>query len=565
MTTTSPRVAFGLYALTIKQDSTPSCSDVQSFSKVTDLKTGNVTSRPYITYEPDFWLLDGGYKFKPVNNAVVHVGLMSLSMSNNVGAFTVPPVLQVTFSTLQTTDGLTLRFSQYSNDYAASITVAFYDGSDVLIRSDPYSPAAWEFSTAQAVANFKKILITFNTTNKSYRYLRLTGIDFGELTYFEGEDIKSATMVQEVNPLSVELSIDTFDLSLFSSDATFSIIAPSGEYAQLQNKQPLDVYENVDNNSVYLGQFYLDRWENVSDNEIKFYSIDRIGLLEGLTYLGGIWVAPVNVEDLIDEIMTAINTPYELDTELYGVEVVGWIPVTTYREALQQIAFAVGAYVTCARSGVVRIFKTYLASSLTSFEANITRAEKGLNQSLTLKPLVTGVEVTGHNYIENAISTQLYNGTLAAGSHTITFSAPKHDLQVTGASIASSGANYAILNVATPGTVTLDGEGYDDTKQVLGIHNLTLDPNVPKNILSISDATLVHNGNIQTVTQRVYDYYQQRYLQKVKLYAPSVEPGRSTTVETLYNQQIGGVIEKMTLDLTGGYTSQTEIVGVVIE
>lgn len=564
MTRATPLVAFGLYALTIKQDATLDCSDLQSFSKLADLKTGNVTRRPYITFEPDFWLLDGGYKFQPVNETVVHVGLMSSSMSDASGNFSVAPVLTANFSNIHTTNGLTIRGNQYSNDYPSSVTIAFYDASNALIRSDIYSPTSWEFSTNQAVEDFKKIVITFNSTNKPYRYLRMTGVDFGKLTYFSGSDIKSAVVVEEVDPLSIKLPIDTFELSLFSSESTFSIINPSGDYSMLQNKQPLAVYEIVGNDQVFIGQFYLEKWENPSDNEISFSCVDNIGILDTLPYMGGLWTSPVLLEDLLLSIMSDANVSYDLDTALYGTEVQGWIPVCTYREALQQIAFASGAYVTCSRAGIIQIIKTTLAADLTSYEYAITKAEKGLDQSLTLKALVTGVELVAHNYVSNTDVKELYNGYLAVGIHTVTFGQPMHDLSVSGGTITESGANYAVITVAVAGTIVLTGQGYSDTLQLKSVYNTTLDANVNKNILSIDKATLVNINNGDVIVQRVYDYYQQRYLQKVKLYSPTSEVGKSVLVDTLYNQQIGGVTEKMTLDLAGGFTVKSEIVGVVI-
>lgn len=560
---TAPLISFGLYALAIKQDSTPACDDLQTFAHIDDLKTGNISSRPYITYEPNFWLLSGEYKFMPTVSSLVHVGLMSLSMSDASGNFADPPQLVVTFESVHTTDGLILKFAQYSNDYCADLDVAFYDDTDTLIRSDNYTPTTYELSTAQAVTDFKKIIITFNSTNKAYRYLRVEGINFGQLTYFTGADIKSAVVVEEVNPLSTELSIDTLDLKLYSSDAAFSIINPSGDYSILQNKQPLDVYEIVGNEQKYIGQFFLDEWQNPSNNEIEFRCIDMIGVLDSVPYLGGIWLTPTTAGALIEEIMTAIDTPYNLDTDLISVAIAGWLPVCTYREALQQIAFACGAYVTCSRAGNIQILKTVLASDVVTFDGTITKAEKGVDQSLTLKTLVTGVEVTAHDYIESTESIDLYNASLTAGTHTIKFNEPMHDLSVTGATVASSGANYAVLTVASTGTVVLSGQRYTDTTQVYGVYNTTLDSNVRQNVLSINSATLVNASNVATVTQRVYDYHQQRYLQKVKLYAPNSAPGESVLIDTLYDQQIGGVIEKMELNLTGGFTVRAEIVGVV--
>ncbi|MBV5322624.1 MAG: hypothetical protein JZU60_02165 [Ilumatobacteraceae bacterium] len=563
MSSTSPLVAFGLYAMAIKQDSTPTCPDLQPFSKITDLKTGNVTTKSYATFEPDFWLLDGNYKIKPADN-LTHVGLMSLSMSNAYGLFDIPPVLTVLFGTAHSSEGLTLKFAQQSTDYANSILVSYYNASDVLICSDAYNPTGWEFSTNLAVSNFQKIVITFTSTNKPYRYLRLLEIEFGKLIYFTGSDIKSASVVEEINPLSIELPIDTLELRLYSSDSAFSIISPSGDYAQLRDKQPLDVYETLQSDTVFIGQFYLDYWENPSDTEIIFKCIDMTGVLDTIPYMGGIWLTATTVGALLQSMFEAISTPYDLDPDLEAAEIKGWIPVCSYREALQQIAFMAGAYVTCSRSGIIRIYKTVLASELSSYDVQITKSDKGTEQSLTLKTLVTGVEVTAHNYVSNTSSAELYNGILPVGTHTITFNAPMHDLSITGATLTTTGANYAIVSVASTGTVTLLGQGYTDTKQVLGVYDTTIDSSVKSNILSITDATLVTRDNLAAITQLVYDYYQQRYLQKVKLYSPTAEVGNSVLVDTLYSRQMAGVVEKLSIDLSGGFTAQAEIVGGII-
>jgi hypothetical protein len=82
-------------------------------------------------------------------------------------------------------------------------------------------------------------------------------------------------------------------------------------------------------------------------------------------------------------------------------------------------------------------------------------------------------------------------------------------------------------------------------------------------VLTIQNATLVNPNNVEEVTQRVYDYYQQRHLQKTKLFAPGIEVGNSVLVDTLYDNQIAGVVEKMELDLAFGFVAMADIVGVV--
>ena len=249
---------------------------------------------------------------------------------------------------------------------------------------------------------------------------------------------------------------------------------------------------------------------------------------------------------------------------MIGVDVSGWIPVCSCREALQQVLFAAGAMASCARSGLVQISPSKIASELVSFTHTITAAQKSLQQSLELKPLVTGAEVTSHKYVADNVTRSLLSDTLAVGTYKIVFSEPAHTLTITGASIVSSGANHAIISVASPGAVTLTGKGYADTKRVTGVYNLTLDVGVPTNIMKIDNATMVSPSAVQVVTQRVYDYYAQRYVQHMKMFQHLSGPGDSATVSVMYANQLGGVIEKMEIDLAGGFVSKVDVVGVIL-
>lgn len=562
MTTTYTQVSFGLYGIEIKQDAIPSATDKQPFVKINDLKTDNATSRPYATYEPDFWLLDGGYKFLPEDTSRVHVGLISLSMSDVNGNFSTPPVLTVNFQKVHTTDGLTLRFSQYSGDYINSLTVAYYDASDVLIRSDAYAPDSWEFSTGQAVSDFKKIVITFNRSSRPYRYLRLSGIDFGELIYFTNEDVIEADVVEEVNPLSTEVPFGSLRLVLFSENEEFSIVNPTGYYAEFKERMPLSVHEYVDGQSNFIGRFYLEDWTSVNENQMQLECVDLLGVLDKMPYRGGIWLGSgTTVEDLVEEILGPIYIPYDLDTELVSVVLKGWIPAGTYREALQQVAFAAGAFLSCARFGAIKIYKTTLAGVGTPV-TEITDADKGINSPLSLTTLITGVDITAHNYVASTDTVELYNESLEAGEHEITFNEPMHDLSITGATITESGVNYAILSVAATGTVLLTGQTYNDALKIFS-HRMTLEEGVKPNVVEIEEATLVSNSNGQIICDHVYNYYQQRYLQKARLFAPSAETGDTVLIDTLSAKQVLGMVERMEIDLSGGFIADAEIRGVI--
>lgn len=563
MTTTSPVVSFGLYALEVKQDSSFSCADLQSFSKLADLKNDNATSVAFASYEPDFWLLDGGYKFKPVSDTLVHVGLMSASMSDENGNFATSPVLTVDFSTAHSSDGLTLRFSQYSGDYASVVQVDYYDAVAALIRSDTYYPSSWELATGQAVDDFKQIVITFGGTNRPYRYLRLTGIDFGTLIYFTGSDVREASVIEEIDPTSGEARYNSLSLRLYSEEATFNPLNPSGVYQYLQERQPIAVHETVGNQTVFMGLFYVDKWKNTSEKQIEFSCIDALGVLDTMTYLGGYWTGS-DVEDVIDAIMTAANLPYDLDSSLNGIQIKGWLPICTYREALQQIALAIGAYLDCSRSSSLKIYAIPMASTGTAITTITAAMKAAKNQPTDLKPLITGVEVTAHAYSTTTTTVTLYSGTLSAGTYTVTWSEPRHTLAATNATIVSSGANHAVISVASTLAVTLTGRTYTDSKQTYAVNTAGLPAGTKQNILKVNECTLINPDNMAAVCQRIYDYYQQRLTQEFRLFAPTtVKPGDIVLIDTLFGQQVKAVIEKMSINLSGGMVANVEATGVL--
>jgi len=287
-------------------------------------------------------------------------------------------------------------------------------------------------------------------------------------------------------------------------------------------------------------------------------------VLDRIQYHGGLWkYEGIKAQYLIDEIMNVAQFPYDLDAELYDVMVMGWIKACSCREALQQVAFAIGAYIDCSRSNLVKIRPSIILDG-TETTIPITSTQKGSSgQSLEQKTLVTGVEITSHNYQEGAETVNLYSGTLTAGFYDIPFSQPVHTLAITGAVIVSSSVNSARIRVTEAGAVTLTGLNYIDNQQLFSSTG-SFGSYVIPNIVKIDSATLVNAYNGQTVADRVYDYYQQRYLQKLKLFAhDTIKTGSVALIDSINDSQIRACIEKMSINLSGGFIIDAEAVGIV--
>lgn len=447
-----------------------------------------------------------------------------------------------------------------------------------------------------------------------------------ENVVFGADDIRDCRIVEDFNPLAITVPINTMELTLYSDTGGFTIINPSGVYEPLLTRQPMAVYINIDGQRHFVGQYFMDNWENQSENLISFTCIDALGLLDKDDYKGGLWMTPVRAGEILDDIFVQAGLDVLIDEQIYDVMLTGWLPIMKYREAVQQVCFAAGAYVRSSRQDVIKIGKmgfisqkhagvragvagvgqsrvrqmrwrgnvvlsyagtgvstTGIVSGVaatgqgrvyqkrwrasqwegTEYYRDVFSYEQGSERSLTLRPKVTGVEVVMHNIAPGDGERKLFEGTLANGTYPIAFSQPMHTLDVDGATIVESGANYAVLEVSMPGEVLLTGLVYNDLQSTYTIEAM-ISPHDKHNVIRIDDATLVSAQNGPEVAERVFDYYQQRYRQQIRLFASTLSAGNIARVETLHGNKLYGVVERAEIDLAGGAVVNAEVIGLII-
>ncbi len=568
MPKTYTKIAFGFLNRAIKQSCVPTGANLQPFSKVLDIKYNTAVNRQFATFEDNFWLLDGSVKFFPSSDSDIHVGIMGSTLSSNTGILSQQPVLTITFSALQTIDGLTLRGLRSSDDYSNHISISYYGLSDNLLLTRHYYPNNWEYVISESIS-FSKLTITFISTNKPYRYARLVSIEFGKVSYFTDANLKSCVLVQETSPISLDLPSDVVDIDLFSENDDFNIINPSGAYAALQNRQPMDVYQITDNIETYIGQFFMDTWQNKANRQAHFHCIDLIGVLDSQTVAGGIVNA--QAQYVISDVLTALNIPYELSPLLGGVVVKGWIPRCSAREALHLIAFTIGAYVTCSGSEAIKILPSVIPSNLipSSIPDTLSGEMKGIDNSIELKERITGVEVVSHDYYVDETAefeVNVVNAYHNAGSYLYSAQTPMSGVvSVSGASIVDFANNWIRFTVPVAQVVTIKVWQYKVMQQVFSVYEPNLDGNIQPNVMRIDSITTISRDVAQSVAQRVYDYCTARYVQSVRQFIPITTVGYPVLVDVAFGRKIIGVTTKMTSNLSRGFTCDTEITGVLTE
>ena len=554
---TSTIIEYGAVDVTAKSDSILSVNDSQDFTKLGELKRANLQERKYSTLEKNHFVLDG--KSENMGENITEVGWWSQSMSDANGDFTTPLVMTINFTQVHSSIGLTLTFSKYS--YCNHLKIQYYDSDNLLLSDEDYYPDNYDYFCEETVANYQKVVITFYSINIPYRYLKLYKILYGKAVLFEGDNLISANLLEQVNLLSDELSINTLDFVVYSDDDRFNILNPQGVYATLQQRQELNVYQNKNDVLNNFGTFYIDNWQSQNDNKMEFRGIDLIGLLDKTNFDGGMYFN-TTAEDVIDAIFESAGIDsglYSVEEELKNILINGHIPVCTHREALQQVLFTIGAIANCARTDIIEIGRMREEQPVQILKSNVFKGSREIEQG----EIVTGVLLKTHNYTQGAEQRKLFEGQLPTGTHKITFNSPSFGITCTGATIQSSSANYVIINVSSSGNVVVNGYEYIDNTQDVLVLNNNLVGNEKSNILTIDSVYLVNNLNVQEIGQRVINYYDKRYTTKFKFILDEEKTADNVYLEESYGNVLEGYITELDIDLTGGYVSNSEIVAKV--
>lgn len=556
---TKASIKFGFVDVTAKEDSNLTVNDKQNFVDILDLKEDDLEEIKYGTCEKNQFALDGSFELMPDVENLDNMGWWSYQMSNEVGNFATPLVMEINFSEVHSSLGLTFVFSE-AGDFCSKLNLKYYDLQNNLISDVNFNPDSYIYVCNNIVENYAKIVVSFFSTNNPFRYLKVYKILYGADIVFEGDNLMNANILEEVDLLSSEVSINTLDFTTYSADDKFNIINPKGFYSLLQQRQKLDVTETFikDNKVKEMGTFYLDTWANEKDKIMKFGAIDLIGIIDKTDFKGGMYTI-ISFYDLIKEIMTSVHLTeedFEIEEDLKNVTLTGYIPICTHREALQQAVFAVGAVADCSRSSKIKIYtvKDQVENAVIE-RTNVFQDTKKLEQN----ELVTGVSIVAHNFTLGNEIEKLYDGTLDKGETKILFNEPVHDLTCSGGTIIESNCNYAVVSVSETSDVVVNGYKYKDNLQTYLVEVENLNISQKQNTLKIESAYLVNKSNAVSVAKKVLNYYQKTYKTSFDFLLKDECLSDDVQLEGDFEQKFVGHITKLDIDLTGGFLASTEL------
>ena len=518
-----------------QEDATAVSTPMQSFGVADNLISG-VPDKPFATLEPFSWPLDGSREL--FDDTPYKVGWWSKERTDDNGRFVEPPVISITFTRPFTATGITVAFWPSLEQWCNEIRVNWYNNDEMLnqVTEAPNSPI---WVVEKTVENFNKITIELLGTNIPGQFAKIQQIQIGHMVIFMQDEISRVSLLNEIDPSLCELSADTMKVE---------IVERKGRKIIPQETQSMYLYRD----GIQIASQYIAEYSREGENLYTFSCQSAIGLLEDV-YLGGIYPPGSPVKNSINNILAGFKVdlgPFK------NAKIEGYIPACTKREALQQIAFAIGAVVTTQGDGTIRF-----APLSEVVEAEFTGNNIFTGAKVTRESKFDTVQVTCHSYKEIDESEVLLEEEQINGDGVLyVFHEPHHEYSITGGTIKSRGHNW--VKISANGKVTLTGKKYLHSTSVKNLKNQNAIDSERENVLSVEKATLVHSGNVDDILERLYNFSVLRDVLTQEVVVTDQKAGQLAKSEAPWGPQIVGYITSMESEFTNtGHTASITIRG----
>ena len=507
----------------------------QPFSCAEELKNAAVDI-PWATLEPGGWPLDGSRRLIPDGSG--KMGWWSYELSELDGGFAQPPTIVLTFPKPYSATGLTLSFCPAMEQWCSQIQVLWYRGDTLLDQVLAYPDAA-EWILTRPVENFDRVELRLLKTNIPRRFAKLRQVQIGRIVSYFSNEIVSVQLLNETDPSLCSLSVDTM---------TVEIRNRNGDPILPQKDQRFSLFRD----DVQIASHYITGCERQSRDNYKFKCQSAIGRLEDM-FLGGMY-NQYPLETILQDVLEQF--PFRIDSTFYGQTVTGYLPVCTRREALQQIAIAVGAVVSTQGDGTIRLQPLELTSNGRFENKDIFTGAK-----LDREPQITEVRLVYHNYVQSQDVDVLLNEEQIDGEKVfVSFSDPHYNYWATGGHITASGTNWVTITAHDP--VTLKAYKYQHTAVLRTKKNPFASAAEKGNVLSVEKATLINAQNADEILERLYLFSAFNNVLTQDAVISQQYAGQIVESPAPWGPKIEGYITSMESEFTtNGHTAKVEIRG----
>lgn len=486
-------------------------------------------------YPSNYISMDGlGIKVKDDTtrfyNTGDYVGYISSNISNSSGEFVYPniaPTISFWLSSgnLNLSSGITINFFQ---EYCCEIDIEYRDSDTVLIDSDTLYPNKLNFSFIPSVTSCATVKINFSKTQHPEQFVKIASLYIGSMMVIDR--IKDINLMEEIKPLSDDLSINTFEFTAISDNAL-----------GIKKGSKIRPF----NNGKCFGTYYIKDIERTGKNCYQVAASDSIGLLDNYNYYG-FNTTSVLLSDIINEIQTETGLTIQVNDDVSAYSIYGYLPIKSSRFTICAIAWACGFMVDTYRGDTVVLRKIP-----TSVSSVIKSADKRIIGDSTFK--VTEQIKSASVTYPSGYYTEDYSTNVTAITDRVTLVFDNAPIEVTGISGQHTTylSTYNIVDFYTESyNITISGYKINFNHKIYNVSNASANYNNSK-ILEFKDFDVLGSCLSGLNTEQIMrssdigKYISSRGIVKAKIVLKEERVGDLISIETAYDGIITGIIISM--------------------
>ena len=267
----------------------------------------------YATLENNYTLLDGSFMVWN-ENSLVENGYATQDIFENINDNT---IIITNNSTTTSSKGVSIYFKE-NLPFNFNVTINFRDGNSIIdeVRNNQTYNYQYIFIDEKVINNVEIQILNVEFPKNR---LRIASVDFNMGDVYEGEELLSFDVTEELDLMIENLPINTCTINLNNypnshGESKFDVINPNSIVNYLDNNTMIEPYIGVltENNGVEyvpMGIFYLSNWDSNPEGNVTMNGKSVLSKIEAMTIPAkGGFFAITTPDDLSDYLTN--NTPY---------------------------------------------------------------------------------------------------------------------------------------------------------------------------------------------------------------------------------------------------------------
>lgn len=529
----------------------------------------NVLKQTYAwnTLEPD--RTDASGQWVIYNNDVVgEFGWISEEMCYADGDFVDTPNFTLVFNEIQNFTTFHINFDYYGEEWATKFDVVFYNTRDEIVREIKVTNNNhYDWSMDGVAAGVVKVKIIIRTWNKEYRRAKVVEVSETAFLEFNDNEIDEIQLTDQISILESTFVSSDLKIVFNNVDGKFNLLNTNSLlHSAFSKKQKVTVSLFINGTTIYLGEKYIHT-RDVAGAKCTIVLRDVMDFSTTVYRPEGF--NKTHAYDLFEIMFRQAGvTDYYIAEELQFIEVNPIVNGLSFRDAIQQLANACGAYIRNGRRG--EIFVEMLIKLQTHSGLEFTYDTQLDKPSLRQNDSYTAVEVTYSTFkslvedrnqvIINSESYPLvrdqeiyldFGENIANGLATVT-PATDFTLYVDGIRIlANNNATYVVRVIGDILTESVNTNFVKDRNY----HEVET-----KNDMEVTNGFLLTLEQSEQLGRNIIEY--SKYISRVTLSEscrPDCETGDNVGIQTdegIFN----GIVVKQVINFNGSLRGKPEII-----